>query len=267
MTHKRNRKPYLITSEVAVILKCSVDEVRRLETDGEIVAVRTRAGTGISTPRPSRPYRRRRTAPHRKSIPGKTEPARPERRPLARGEPLPSELDEILDEEEARRALAEEQAPPPPPLPPPTIFDYARLSMLRMHGTLCIAFDVPPEWHEKVTDDLERFITYERFPPTADLLDAAAHTAIEARVADVLAPYHKEAARARDAEQRRQALITYGRDHARHITTTWDFTSGAQARSEVDRVLRAEVKPTMTEREVRLMVDEILEKYSEDNEA
>src|SRR5436309_10368113 len=51
------------------------------------------------------------------------------------------------------------------------------------------------------------------------------------------------------------------------ITTTWDFTSGAQARSEVDRVLRAEVKPTMTEREVRLMVDEILEKYSEDNEA
>ena len=42
MTHKRNRKPYLITSEVAVILKCSVDEVRRLETDGEIVAVRTR---------------------------------------------------------------------------------------------------------------------------------------------------------------------------------------------------------------------------------
>ena len=55
MTHKRNRKPYLITSEVAVILKCSVDEVRRLETDGEIVAVRTRAGTGISTPRPSRP--------------------------------------------------------------------------------------------------------------------------------------------------------------------------------------------------------------------
>src|SRR5439155_246351 len=96
MTHKRNRKPYLITSEVAVILKCSVDEVRRLETDGEIVAVRTRAGTGISTPRPSRPYRRRRTAPHRKSIPRKTEPARPERRPLARGEPLPSELDEIL---------------------------------------------------------------------------------------------------------------------------------------------------------------------------
>src|SRR5438874_13202585 len=98
MTHKRNRKPYLITSEVAVILKCSVDEVRRLETDGEIVAVRTRAGTGISTPRPSRPYRRRSTAPHRKSIPGKTEPARTERRSLDREAPLRSEVTAILDE-------------------------------------------------------------------------------------------------------------------------------------------------------------------------
>ncbi len=266
MTHNRTRKPYLITSEVAVILKCSVDEVRRLETDGEIVAVRTRGRHRHFDRASVEAYRRRRTAPHRKSVPRKTEPDRPARRPTAGGEPLPSELDEILDEEEALRALAEEQAPPPPPLPPPTILDHARLSMLRMHGTLCIPF-VPPQWHEKVTDDLERFITYERFPPTADLLDAAAHTAIEARVAEVLAPYHKEAARARDAERRRQALITYGRDHARHITATWDFTSGAQARSEVDRVLRAEVKPTMTEREVRLMVDEILEKYSEDDEA
>src|SRR5947199_10232809 len=164
-------KPHQATGEVAVILKCSVDEVRRLETDGEIVAVRTRGRHRHFDPASVEAYRRRRTAPHRKSVPGKTEPARPERRPLARGEPLPSELDEIFDEEEARRALAEEQAPAPPPLPPPTIFDYARLSMLRMHGTLCIPFDVPPEWHEKVTDDLERFITYERFPPTADLLD------------------------------------------------------------------------------------------------
>ena len=138
--------------------------------------------------------------------------------------------------------------------------------MLRVHGTLCIPWDVPHEWRQKVSEDLDRFVTYERFPPTADPFDAAVHTAIEARVAEVLAPYHKEAARARDAERRRQALITYGRDHARHITATWDFTSGTQARSEVDRVLRAEVKPTMTEREVRLMVDEILEKYSGDDD-
>src|SRR5439155_14339763 len=266
MTHKRSRRPYLITSEVAVILKCSVDEVRRLETDGEIVAVRTRGRHRHFDRASVEAYRRRRTAPHRKSAPRKTEPDRLARRPTARGEPLPSELDEVFDEEEALRALAEEQAPPPPPLLPPTILDHARLSMLRMHGTLCIPF-VPPEWHEKVTDDLERFITYERFPPTADLLDAAAHTAIEARVAEVLAPYHKEAARARDAERRRDALIAYGRDHARHITATWDFISGAQARREVDRVLRAEVKPTMTERDDRLMVDEILDKYSEDDEA
>src|SRR5438132_3888889 len=164
MKHKRNREPYLITSEVAVILKCSVDEVRRLETDGEIVAARTRGRHRHFDPASVEAYRRRRSAPRRKSVPGKAEPARPGRRPTVRGEPLPSELDEILDEEEALRALAEEQAPPPPPVPPPTFLDQARLSMLRMHGTFCIPWDVPPEWREKVTDDLERFITYERFP-------------------------------------------------------------------------------------------------------
>ena len=153
MTHKRSRKPYLITSDVAVILKCSVDEVRRLETDGEIVAVRTRGRHRHFDPASVEAYRRRRTAPHRKSVPGKAERDRPPRRPTARGEPMPSELDEILDEEEALRALAEEQAPPPP-LPPPTILDHARLSVLRMHGTLCIPFDIPPEWHEKATHDL-----------------------------------------------------------------------------------------------------------------
>ncbi len=264
---RRKRKPYLTTSEVAVILKCSVDEVRRLEGDREIVAERTRGRHRHSDPGPLEAYRRGRTRPRRKLAARK--PEHPQRRPQERTleEPLPRELEEVLHEEEALRAMAEEHAPPRPSLPPPTFLDQLRIDMLKLHGAYCIPFEVPPvptEWRQKVSDDLGRFVTYERFPPSpTDPLDSAPRAAIEARVNEVLAPYLTEAARQRDAERRRDALIAYGRVHARHITANWDYRSRSDGLSEVDRVLGAEVKPTMKEREVRLMVDEILDKYSE----
>ncbi len=262
---RRKRYRILTTSDVAAILKCSVDEVRRLEGDGEIVAERTRKGHRRYDPASVEAYRRHRTAPRRQSTARKPKQGPPEPRPTVHEEPLPPELEEILDEEEGLRALAEERAASRPPLPPPTFQDQMRLDMLKFYGTCSIPWDVPPEWRQKVSDDLDRFVTYERFPPTHPL-DDAPNAAIQARVNEVLAPYRKDAARRQEAEERRQTLIAYGRDHTRHITASWDYSSRSKALREVDRVLNAEVKPTMTEREVRLMADEILDKYSEDGE-
>jgi excisionase family DNA binding protein len=251
-------KKTLTTGEAAKLLDCSVDEVRRLVTDGVLVSVRTRGKHRRISRASTLAYKRRRESPARRPAPKPVRPPRHEPPPRFKEEP--PDFEEFVEDEETLQALA---AAHPLPPPPPTAADRTRLEMLRVHAILWTPYNVPSEWRQKVSDDLDRFITHERFSPT-DLLGDGPRAAIEARITEVLAPYRDQVTRAEEAERQRQALIAYGRDHARHVTGDWDIQAQIKAQSEVDRVLKAETTASMTQRAVRELVEEILERYAEE---
>src|SRR5216683_2729275 len=75
----------------------------------------------------------------------------------------------------------------------------------------------------------------------------------------------REAA-AQAAEERRCALISYGRQLLENELASWASDDPKdEARREVDLVLQAEVKPDADEQRVRELVTELLDRYEEDD--
>ncbi len=258
-------KKTLMTGEVAKLLDCSPDEVRRLENDGELVAGRTRGKHRRFARDTVDAYKRRRLSrSHPPSLDQKPQ-LRLRRALPSQGEDIPPDS---VDDLEALQALADAHPLPPPPPPPLSAIDALRLQTLRIQGLVAIPFNAPPSWRQRVEAELERFVTVERFPALQSPL--VAYEIVTARVQEVLQPYREEVAQqaARDdaAQHDVQALITYGRDHARHATDDWEVQARWKAQSDVDRILKAEVTASMTQREIRQLVDEILDRYPEERD-
>jgi hypothetical protein len=131
--------------------------------------------------------------------------------------------------------------------------------------------DLSVELGARVGDDLEQFVTPERFPSAR--LTAEAEISVAARVEAIVRRYRarhermdvvKERERQqalRDAEVGR--LIDAGEQHALATTRAWDPLDQARARGDVMDRLREEVRPDWTLTEVRALVDEVLGEWQE----
>jgi len=136
--------------------------------------------------------------------------------------------------------------------------------------------DLPADWRAKLHADLEQYITIERFP-----YPESQHTALQGihlHVEDYLFGYrdakNKEAERERirkeaaeTADRKQRALIIYGFQLLELELRTWEYDDPkSEARTEVQTVLNAEVKPDWVEGDVRRLVSEVLEQYEPDDE-
>ena len=67
-------------------------------------------------------------------------------------------------------------------------------------------------------------------------------------------------------ERRVEELVRHGIAEAKDETEDWDFTSKYPVRREIEKALRAGVQADWTEEDVEDRVDEILEKWEEDQD-
>jgi excisionase family DNA binding protein len=149
-----------------------------------------------------------------------------------------------------------------------------QLEALKEFGRSCAAVVLPPDWRAQVADDIEDFVTPERFPPT--LLAAEARAFIEGRVQAIVRRYHEQRAeeetmqkqeRERALQQAQlEGLVESGVENAHRSTSSWDPLERARVRREVEEQLREEVTADWTEEEVRALVAEILSEWQADDE-
>lgn len=295
---------YLSISQTAERLGLAVDTVRQLERRGELEAVRTAGGHRRFHPDDVEAYRRKRKASGRRTYrspahsakPGRS-PAPPRRRrptptppPLA---PAPDAWDDEPHEfwDEPEEEVAEVAAPTPrraepviwaanpppvhvPPVPPAaTHDDTRRLDDLKQQAVASIPYDVPGSWRMKVVEDLERYVTAERFKPW--IPDWQAQRMVRERVEHVLRPYREQLAAAaarkqaeNDARARVRSLIEHGQNYAwRETIPGWDFSAALEARRAVEEELDAKVQADWTRYRVEKLVDDILADWEvEDDE-
>ena len=270
-------KKLLTIGQVAARLGRSVDFVRQETDDGELQAEPRGKGkyrhyTEAAVAAYEAKQQRHRPAPRAHAQP-KQASAPPQLRRQVRFsmDRKPTEYEEPFWSE----PLAIE--PPAPPAPrTPSPMERLYLDTLISGGILTTPWDLPAAWRAKLQADLEEYVTIERFPMGGNVTSASAM--IRHHVDGMLAPYHdakkkeedqvraREAA-AREAAQRRQALINYGHQLVEHELATWAWDDPKdQARRDVDLVLQAEVKPEWEERTVRELVQEQLDQYQEDDE-
>jgi excisionase family DNA binding protein len=287
------KKKLLSIGEAAELLGIQVDTLRRHERQGHIKATRTdgdqrrfelsevqrfRASrkSGFGRPHPPRQGR------HRQVKPATRAPASSSRTAAKRGT-LPvypedhdpfDQLDEVegiewADElEPTARPVAR---PQPPAYNPPENADRVRLDDIKRSALLTIPFSVPATWRAKVIEDLERYVTAERFPNYLSVIEA--WNLAKTRVEEVLKGYHEERApenAAREAatkiEHRLQSLKSHGTMYCSSETAGWDYTALVEARRDVEQVLERDVKPDWTEGEVQDLVDETLDEWVEEDE-
>jgi excisionase family DNA binding protein len=248
-------------------------------------------GAKSSSRRPSRRVSNR-AAPNRDPSTGE----------FTRASANPDEGWEDIDDELSAEELDEEEMisyrpPPSPPVryapvphtptPPPEqfpvlgaikafnpIFDPAeterlRLKNIRTIGQGAIPWDAPADFHRQVIVDLERFVTSSQFP--AELPLHKAKEMVTGRVEGVLRPWREaveKAKRAKEAkeaiERQRSALIAKGNGYAHRETADWDFVPKLDAWAEVKKVLLRDVEPDMTDLEVEDLVDEVLDRWDDD---
>ncbi len=161
----------------------------------------------------------------------------------------------------------------------PSPDETLRLQTIRNWGLVAIPAGTPPLWWAKVTQDLERNVTTENFPVGLPLNDAI--ELVRGRVSAVLEPYEREKAlegqrvederrRAADekeeAEEQRQIrkLVAHAEHYAWRETMSWDREDRKDAREEVSEVLGARVGADWSEDNVEELVDDILDKYDDD---
>ena len=269
-------KRLLTIGQVAARLGRSVDFVRQRTDDGQLKAEPrgkgkyrhyTEAAVAAYEAKEQRhrPPPRAQPQPKRPSPPPRPpRPARP-----AIGPALFPDDERLWDDE----LDVEPPTPPSPHAPSPAERVY--LDTLIVVGMLGAPWGLPEEWRGKLHADLEQYVTIERFPMGDSAFSAP--TTIRHHVEAVLAPYHdakkkeEERERAREAaaqaaEERRCALISYGRQLLENELASWASDDPKdEARREVDLVLQAEVKPDADEQRVRELVTELLDRYEEDD--
>ncbi|HQR79255.1 MAG TPA: helix-turn-helix domain-containing protein [Actinomycetota bacterium] len=273
--------------EAARRLGLEVDTVRKLETAGEIRAVRTRGGHRRFTEEEIDRFRKRRCG-RRKS----SQKRNPSTGEFAGHDTVSANDQDELDEELPfedwdAEELASYRPPPPPrltpvvppapvaPQPLPQLFDPAwaerlHLQNIKAMGRGATPWNTPAEWQGKVVADLERFVTLNQFP--LDLPLFTAREIVVGRVEAVLRPWREaedKAKRVKEAEKaserQRNALITRGNDYARRETSAWDVSAKLEAWEEVREVLGRDVKSNWTETEVEDCVDEVLDQWDDND--
>lgn len=303
-------KNSLPIGEAAQRLGLSVDTVRRLEREGKLKAERTKGGHRRFRPEVIETFRRNKDAPgrpvtrrgpaHRSQRPRKRASGSRANRLRSRVREPDDDLPGLDDPEACWpvEAHEHEELRLSEPRPGPQITeplqrnpietpmektevrrldsssnpreDAARFANLKSYGLARIPWDVPPTWRAKVIEDLERYVTSERFPSWVPGHEA--YQVVRGRVEQVLKPYHDEIAEAaaqRKAEEydrrRVRALIDHGMSYARQETRSgWDYTPKIEARQEVEEALKAQVESDWRERDVQDLVDEILDNWDED---
>lgn len=304
----RKQTPYLTIGQAAEHLGLAVDTVRRLEAKGELKALRTAGGHRRFPREAVEAFRARRdaTATRRSPRPRLATPRRgptPARRPQTTAPHRPPPLVDSPDDEpdefwaDPEEWHESEQASPPRRRSTPTqVFsppatgparptevsdmesvkkareEQQRLRGIKAHGVQWIPYGVPAKWHAKVIDDLDRYVTADRFPDWVSEWEA--QRVVRGRVEDVLKPYREEAAeeaarrkQSEDASRRAAVLIDHGVNYARQETySDWDYTPACEARREVEERLKAEIKANWTELRVRDRVDEILSQWEGEDE-
>ncbi len=279
---------YLTIGQTAERLGLQPDTLRKLESKGEITAVRTNGGHRRFTEAEIERFqksRRGRGRTSQKRNPNTGEFA-------GHGAAFandPDEFDEDLSIEDVdAKDLASHRPPPPPrsnpvappapfvPQPLPSLFDPGeterlRLKQIRTMGQGAIPWDAPADLHRQVILDLERFVTTGQFP--AELPLYKSREMVIGRVEGVLRPWREaqeKAKRAKEAkeasERQRDALISKGTTYAYRETAEWDFAPKLDAWAEVKKVLLRDVKPDMTDLEVEDLVDEVLDRWDDDED-
>ena len=281
-------KKYLTIGQAAERLGLQVDTLRKLETSRKIAAERTTGGhrrfTEVELDRFQRSRRRR----------GKTSQKRNPTTGEFTGHASafandPDELDEELPIEDWDAEELASYRPPPPPRPTPvappapfvpqplaSLFDPAeterlRLKNIRTMGQGAIPWNAPADLHRQVILDLERFVTTSQFP--AELLPHKVREMVTGRVEGILRPWReaeekaKRAKEAQEASQRlKNSLIAKGTEYAYRETADWDFAPKLDAWAEVKKVLLRDVEPDMTDLEVEDLVDQVLDRWDDDED-
>lgn len=287
------KKKLLSIGEAAELLGIQVDTLRRHERQGHIKATRTdgdqrrfelsevqrfRASRKSSSGRPPPPRQGRRpqvkpTTQNPASI-RRTGTKRPTLPVYEEDRDALDRLDEVRGTE-----WADDLEPTPPPVArpqppaynPPENADRVRLDDIKRSALLTIPSRVPATWRARVIEDLERFVTAERFPSYLSGIEA--RTLGSTRVEEVLKAYYEECARenatraaATKIEQRLQNLRSHGTIYCSGETAGWDYIALVEARREVEQVLERDVKPDWTEGEVQDLVNETLDEWVEEDE-
>lgn len=270
-------KRLLTIGQVAARLGRSVDFVRQRTDEGQLKAEPRGKGkyrhyTEAAVAAYEANEQRHRPPPHGRPRPKPASPPpMPPRRvtPVVDPEPFPD--DELRWDDQF-----EVEQPTPPPARTPSPAERLYLEILIAGGMLHAPWGLPEDWRGKLHADLEQYVTIERFPMRESVLSAP--TTIRHHVEAFLAPYNeakkkeeerqraREAA-ARAAEERRCALISYGRQLLENELASWALDDPKdEARREVDLVLQAEVRPDWDEQKVRELVTELLNQYEEDDD-
>ena len=286
--------------EVADRLGLSVEHVRRLTNTGELSCTRTAGGHRRF---PEDDVAAFETGEHRTA---RTHPGRARNRvPIPIFDDAPDEV-EYLDEEvvgplpdevppprEPRRSPEPAAARPPPPeasspAPTPAIpepveppVDFAALKKV---GLASIPFDVPPEWRARVTNELQRYVTAERFPSW--ILAYEHQQMVHAKVQEILQPLREEQDREhqrrqkeqqreqkrlqrerekQDAERDRQSLISYGKRYAHRGLMEIHPRDRFKARRELEEILDGEIGADWEKDDVEELVDDVVREFLDDD--
>lgn len=190
----------------------------------------------------------------------------------------------------APQVLGRRPAPNPLPLPEdywddevvdrgprsPTPNEQVYINLLIVRGMNQAPYELPGDWRVKLHDDLEKFITIERFPYPES--EQTAMQSIQLHIDGFLHGYRefkkkeeeKESARASadwDARMKVRDLVAYGQRLLELELATWEWDDPkSAARTEGQTVLNAEVKADWTEGRVRKLVDEVLAQYESDDD-
>lgn len=190
----------------------------------------------------------------------------------------------------ARQVTVRRPAPNPLPLPedywedevedrgprPPTANEQVYINALIVRGMSEAPYNLPGDWRVKLHNDLEKFITIERFPYPES--ESTAIQSIRLHVEGFVHGYRefqkKEEDKYRasqsaevDARAKVRDLIAYGRRLLELELNTWEWDDPkSDARTEVQTVLDAEVKADWTEGRVRNVVNEVLAGYEPDDD-
>jgi excisionase family DNA binding protein len=279
-------KPQLSIGEAALRLGLSVDTVRQLELSGQLRATRTAGGHRRFSAADIDAFLKRRAVTRHPATPRRQPPAPPRKRtrrptslprvPYARAEEqaddesweslLPGNREEtrVIPRQPRRAAAAVSPEDGESERWAQALAEQTRLTVLKQYGRILVPNDASPALESEIIETLDRYVTGERFPPTAPLYGA--HDAIRAKVEALLEPHAAEKrreAREEASEQRIETLIEHGRARASRATMSWDSDDRDEARADVQDELEDRVDGDWTESEVDELVDDVLAEWEE----
>lgn len=157
-----------------------------------------------------------------------------------------------------------------------------RLQSLKNLGTMWIPYDVPTAVRSNIIEELEGYVTSEKLPAWVSSFEQ--HNLVRGRVDAIVQAHRKQVAddeARKKAEQARQvaalkakaeadrqvqALITQGMAYAEQELEEFDFLDCVEIRSDVERALREEVKADWSQRDVEMLVEDVLDEPGEEDD-